>query len=489
MKQSIIRRFNIGIFGMAAFIVIASASLMLQRFTDPWTRIDDANSLDHSYYAKNLVRYSPSIHRYINVWAVSSPPQPAIKGEPFSYYLDHSPALSYLIAGSFLVFGMTEWASRLVTLLASLGSIATFFYFAYRWSKSAWVSLGSLMVAAFSPLLVEQAQIVNYEPPTLFFSLLSSCFLIEGYWQEKRFFKFGGYLIWSLAMLIDWPATFIALPLFLLIFFKKRNWEVGLPILLPLLANGFVFWLNSRVAPQLFLALMAAVFFKPGSYSFLSAYPALLPTFFRTQLNFLISNYTIFPLIGAFLWLVHKWHNRQLSAIEVLALFFLVVDGLNVILFPSWSSTHRYWTYYLLPFLAVTTGLTVDFLRKKLGGMVVVALGTISLFLFLRTSISIAQERIWALETTPEQIAKMELLDQTLAPDAVLYTIKNIYLLGPGRRVRYYVDRPIRIIDPKDQDRDNFPLILDKNDDELKNLGLQQEAYSLDRRFWYFEEP
>jgi len=473
---------------LATFIFIVSASLMLQRFTDPWTRIDDANSLIYSFYAKNLLRYPASIHKLLNIDAVSQPAQAQISGEPFSYYLDHSPMLTYLVAGSYWLLGISEWTARLVPLLSSLGSLITLFFFVWRWIKSFWISLTSLIVMAFAPLFVEQAQIVNFEPPTLFFSLLASYLLIEGYWQKRRFFKFGGYLTWFLAMLIDWPATFIALPLFLLIFFKKRNWELGLPILLPLLANGFIFWLNSRVAPHLFSALLSAVFFKPNSYSLLSAYPSLLPTFFQTQLNFLISNYTIFPLIGAFLWLVLKWRNRRLSAIEVLALFFLAVDGLNVILFPSWSSTHRYWTYYLLPFLAVTTGLTIDFLRKKLGGMVVVALGIISLFLFLRTSISIAQERIWALETTPEQIAKMELLDQTLAPDAVLYTTKNIYLLGPGRRVRYYVDRPIRIVSQEDLSADTFPMIMDRNDSVLLDEKLSINSFPFDYQLVYLEK-
>ena len=126
--------------GFLAFLIILglSASIMFTRFPDPWTRVEDANSLIYSYHAKNLLRYPIGLHKFLNLFAVSNPPQSTIVNQDFSYYLDHSPILTYFVAGSYLLFGINEPAARLIPMLSSLGSLITIFYFARKIGDRRW---------------------------------------------------------------------------------------------------------------------------------------------------------------------------------------------------------------------------------------------------------------------------------------------------------------------------------------------------------------
>ena len=88
----------------------------------PYSGVHDWNGARNGNIARNYLRYGlleTKLGQIENSGQVSS--------KDFKYYTHFPPTLTLLIAGSFKIFGVTEWAGRLIPILATSGVIVLIF--------------------------------------------------------------------------------------------------------------------------------------------------------------------------------------------------------------------------------------------------------------------------------------------------------------------------------------------------------------------------
>lgn len=131
---------------------------------EPWYGVHDWNGAFFSQLARNFLRYPWSVHHGMPIVAAGA----AIPGpEDSSIYATHPPALVWMVAGAFRIFGESEWAARLVPILFSLGTFALLLWLtskAHGWRVAA---LAGLFYAAM-PMSVYFGRMVDHEAVCLF---------------------------------------------------------------------------------------------------------------------------------------------------------------------------------------------------------------------------------------------------------------------------------------------------------------------------------
>lgn len=85
------------------------------------------------------------------------------------------PLLIWLMAGSVWLFGPTEWALRLPSLVATLGLLAMVMSFTRRVTGSLWTAIGAATLLAISPAFFDQhgPRTADYDAPLIFFTTAS----------------------------------------------------------------------------------------------------------------------------------------------------------------------------------------------------------------------------------------------------------------------------------------------------------------------------
>jgi len=143
--------------------------LLLWHVSEPWTGSFDANGARYSTAARNTLRYG--------FWATRG--GQIIDGgmrEPseYVYYAHHPPALPLTIATSFAVFGLHEWAARLVAIAFTLGSVVLVTWLGYQLAGPRAGGLAGL-VFVLQPMIAFYGRMPDHEAPALFFALLTAC--------------------------------------------------------------------------------------------------------------------------------------------------------------------------------------------------------------------------------------------------------------------------------------------------------------------------
>ena len=129
--------------------------------------IRDRNGAFFSQLARNLLRYPPEIHGGMPLVAVGEAVPPP---EERSIYATHPAGLVWLVAGSFGLFGETEWAARLVPIVCSLGTLLLLVRLVERCHGGDTAWLTGLLYATM-PMAVYFGRMVNHEPVVLFLML------------------------------------------------------------------------------------------------------------------------------------------------------------------------------------------------------------------------------------------------------------------------------------------------------------------------------
>ncbi len=127
--------------------------------TEPWVGMHDWNGAFYSQLARNLLRYPFDVHLGMPITGMGrSLPPP---GE-WSFYATHPPALVWLVAGSFGLFGESEAAARLVPISASLLSLGLFIWIvSHAYGPRIAVFSGAFYVVM--PMSVYFGRMVNHE--------------------------------------------------------------------------------------------------------------------------------------------------------------------------------------------------------------------------------------------------------------------------------------------------------------------------------------
>jgi len=155
---------------VAAFILIAYAALLARGITQPWTGLHDWNGAFYSQLARNLLRYPFDMHHGMPVIAVGQ----AVPAEgEWSFYATHPPGLVWCIAASFQVFGVSEWAARLVPLLCSLATLALLHHAVARRYGASTANL-TAVIYALLPMAAFFGRSPDQEAPCLFLMLAAA---------------------------------------------------------------------------------------------------------------------------------------------------------------------------------------------------------------------------------------------------------------------------------------------------------------------------
>lgn len=187
----------------------------------------DWNGARYGNIAKNYLRYGLLETKFGQVenGGISKP-------SDFIYYTHYQPLLSLFIAGSYKIFGISEFATRIVPLLATAGLMILIYLIA----KSLW-SFGAGLFASFAALLTPMVRYYGknpvHEPLAAFFGALSFYGAVRIKKKEKH-----GWLIMILGLVLtamtNWSFVFLIPGLTIFLFEKKllrsliKIWIVGI---------------------------------------------------------------------------------------------------------------------------------------------------------------------------------------------------------------------------------------------------------------------
>ena len=321
----------------AAAVLVAALALALRciGFTAPWgaDNFGTAGAF-FSIAARNHLRYGYGSTHLLPVVTAEGPPSPAV------YYTNHPPLLELLVSASFGMFGIHEWAARLVPLVFSIVSLGLLVHLARRFYGER-VALLTLMIAATLPLEAHLATHVDVQGSVLLALVLATVTCIASQ-------RYAAAVAWfTLAAGVDWPALY-------------------LPVLLAVAP-----WPFHGPRPRWFVAgllLYAGIVFV-GLASWLSGPPAILSLLHDRALAFRSDQGRPFDLagwihlvVGTYLWQLCTpvvlvalvvWSVWRVPALvrgphpERLALLLLLFGVMHMIVGFQGAYQHEFWATYL----------------------------------------------------------------------------------------------------------------------------------------------
>jgi 4-amino-4-deoxy-L-arabinose transferase-like glycosyltransferase len=121
---------------------------------------------------------------------------------------DKPPVIYWLIAASYKIFGISDWAARIPSMLAALGAMFIIFRFAERLYDRKTATMSVVVFASLLHVWV-MGRAVAPEFVLVFFELLALYFLFFGLEKERNKFIYAGYLSLALAFLTKGPVGVI----------------------------------------------------------------------------------------------------------------------------------------------------------------------------------------------------------------------------------------------------------------------------------------
>lgn len=325
------------------FILIIGAGLLSYQIKLPYSKILEHGTLE--IRARNFLQVG-----FLDLHFL--PTRNLLTGKP-NFYLNHPPLFIILLALSLRILGDSEISARLLVIISSLGSVVLLYKIILR-ETTLKLALWTAFLTILLPIFFYYGRVVNYDPFTLFISLLV-IWLFLNYSKERNFFlRLPLFIAVGAGVLLDWPFYFTppALFIYALIRRQKRFLALG-----TIVTAGAIFslmlWYYSFAVNEWGGAL--TIFKGTAQYTkFSSARDILwLKLFFystlfeRTQhcFTFLIPFLALVGITINF-FNIQNQNNRKSLALSVLLLF----NGFGfIILAPSYLLLHDWGLYMLIP--------------------------------------------------------------------------------------------------------------------------------------------
>lgn len=312
----------------------------------------------------------------------------------FSYYMDHPPMVGWLLAGSIKALGYHAWAVRIVALACSMGGLVGL-YFIIKRACGARRAAYCFVLLSLLPMGVFYGAFADVQGPIVFFfcvlTILSYQWFAEKPGWGSVFAMLGAFF---LAALTDWPAYYLV-PILIVHYFltaRRKNWKIVLlPVLAAITGVGFLLHQNYVLTgePSLGIDVMLGAFLSrfggPAGATGFGAAPEHFTAgdwLNRVVFTWLPQYFTLPCLVLGGAWTVvvlARVAARKASAADSLFLIFLVFGAIHVLLFRQGAYIHRYWSYYLLPAVALGSVMAVTaaagaLFRRKTGTATVVTI-------------------------------------------------------------------------------------------------------------------
>lgn len=330
----------------------------------PFWGVHDWNGARYGNIAKNYLRYGLVGTKFGQVenGGIVSP-------KDFIYYTHYQPLLPILISESYKAFGVSEFATRAVPLVATAGFVVILYFIGLElvsWQTGLFASL----LALATPMVRYYGKNPVHEPLALFFASLG----FYGALLIKKGNKNGWKLLivgFVLTALTNWSFVFllIALSIFLYDGISKKNifalWILGATLV------GLHF---------LHIRILTGSFFGGGlGEAFLE----------RTSIENTVVNFSILEYISRIrLWSSTLFTNTLLLP-SLIGLVFLLRSKLNIykkftfsiavyciypIFFANASFIHSYFIYYLVLPIALLGGYFCSRLIEYRKGLLIITL-------------------------------------------------------------------------------------------------------------------
>ncbi|MBM4036064.1 MAG: hypothetical protein FJ291_30390 [Planctomycetes bacterium] len=332
----------------------AGAFLMGVGIGRPWTGSYDANGALYSTAARNYLRHGIIATRGGQVCNAGQ-----IEPGDFRFYAHHPPGISLAIAGSFALFGVSEWSARLPFAAFTLGAAALVFYLAW--------ALGGRLAAFFAaflfavqPMVAFYGRMPDHEAPAAFFALAQAACWVR--WRAeggRRWLRLGCVVAFA-GVWFAWVA--VLMPLLLLgVQWPMERGRVR-AMLLPAAAGaaGFAAVLCHAAMLEGGLGeLWRALATRAGSHvaEGSGAGSFGLAEFLGRHWTYLTTAFSGVVWAVALIWAAGLRVRRRAEALLVAALAAFAL--FNVVAFRQGSFVHIYYQFYLAMPLCLAAGLAL----------------------------------------------------------------------------------------------------------------------------------
>lgn len=326
------------------------------------------------YNSWNFNIYSLIAHNYNNFGFFATKLAPIISVSSYlpedpSYYLNHPPLLSILIALVFRVIGETFWTGRLVNLVAAFSSCVLLFLIAKELAGKAYAII-VYVISASIPAAIIFGRMIGQESLVLFFALMFLYTFLLFNKTRRRIYLTISIISIILGTLSDWAMVYFVIS-----------------------ASIFLIYKNEKKAAILFVAIsmITALFYLSYTYlitgdnSFI--FGGLLnrslgellyrESWFIIWIMTLMSRLLVYfnPIILVFALLYFfRYRNTGSKDLSMLITSLLGFGIIHIALYPEGSFGHPYWMYYLFPSIALGAGVVVQKLWNERRWIVVLGL-------------------------------------------------------------------------------------------------------------------
>lgn len=343
-------------------IILFSLAIILigQNLNKPFWGEHDWNGVRYGNIARNYLRYGLVVTKLGQV--ENSGQVPSSK---FEYYTHYPPLLPILISVSYKIFGISEWSTRLVPLVATSSSLVLIFLIGSTvWDMKRGI-LASLLVLV-TPMSLYFGKNPVHEPVVLFFILLSFWGYLNFKLRKTKIYKYIFVSGLILAEMTAWAGYFLISAITIVSFLRKD--KVSLKQLIP-------YWLLSLI---LFFGHFIHIAFLTGSISGGNLFESLL------QRSGMLKGVQPegFNFIGYILRLKLWFSTLFTIALGLLAIIWIIIKkfGINnedwpffvlgvlgfiyITLFTNSVFIHNYLIFYFLPFLGLAAADGLYFLMN-----------------------------------------------------------------------------------------------------------------------------
>jgi len=412
------------------FLIAFPLFIFAARDTFQDDRPNDTTSAYYLCYGRNINRYSIATTKLLNIDLVGHEGKPLFGEGPVTFYRDHPPLLTWSVALAlkvkdiFASSGSDLIAARMVNILASIGILLLTMHVCRKaFGTSSAIIAGIAILSC--PIFFSHGVVVNFEP-------LCCCLILLGFMGTSPF-------LFLPALLADWPA-FFALPVYSYFELKEGNWK------------------------RAFIALLMGFFIGAGTlvtYGYLTGHPQFALSFIKSTASFETERYVFhtaelfqearaiarlmvvmnFGFLNCLVVLIACSHwlknHSTLNKAQMIGLSSVIVTVTNIVLFHSWAAGHSFWSYYLLPAVAIAYA---DLIQKK--HLRVVLILFLGLNLLYSGNLFVKQLLRHSPRSSAEEKAPL-LLDTTSEP---IFTDNRHVYFGHGYVARWYFDRPLEVV-------------------------------------------
>lgn len=334
-------------------VIIIAGFFVTINIDKPFIGQHDWNGVVYGQQAKNFYRYG-----FIPLKFGTTMSTPDVPAENRVFQIHYSPMLPMLISFSYRVFGVSEWSTRLVPVVASLASLVLVMLLGRELiSFRGGIMAGVLM--AVTPMFIYYGKNPVHEIVLLPFALLA-------FYSYRRFLKTGKEDWWKIllltsiaAMLIGWSGYYATGLIFLHgILYQSKGKMRFLQLPLITIASLSIFFFHAIILnPQASSELQNIFLARLGGTSI--GLIDFLTKELRYSINLFTSSLLFLSAIGFFCC----FRSRSI-------LFFLGLFGLaHVLIFRQAGYYHEYLLFQLLPFIALTSAGAVENLLKLFQGL------------------------------------------------------------------------------------------------------------------------